>query len=127
MTGPSMGDAQRRISITSDPVSTRILLDDVDISRSVQGYTIEHRVMQPPVVVLYAHPCAGAAFDGMAHVAVAQPQAEDPGETVAGFLSNIDAATLERAALDRPDLGGGKHDVTRAILRQLADWAQGAS
>ncbi|MGS2592125.1 hypothetical protein [Streptomyces hebeiensis] len=127
MTEPSMSDGQHRISITSDPVSTRFLLDEVDVSRHLQGYTIEHRAMQPPVVVLYAHPNAATVFDGLAHVAVGQFQDRDSGQTVADFLASIDPAQLERAALDRPDLGGGKHEVTRAILAQLADWAQGSS
>lgn len=124
-TEPGMDWKPRHVSITGDGLTARVLLDDTDISRHVQGYTVEQRVGQAPVVILHAHPTAGATFDGLAHVAVGQPQTDDPGETIAAFLSNIDAAALESAALNRDDFGGGKGEVTRAILAQLADWAQG--
>ncbi|KPC66640.1 hypothetical protein ADL35_45915, partial [Streptomyces sp. NRRL WC-3753] len=50
---------------------------------------------------------------------------QDPADTIAAYLGSIDPAALQRAALDRDDLGDGKTDTTRAILRQLIDWAQG--
>lgn len=123
MSDPSMDWKPRHVTVTGDGLASRILLDDADISRHVQAVTIEHRAGQVPVVVLYAHPTAGATFDGEAHVAVAnQP---DPGDTITAFLANIDPVALERAALDRPNLGNGKGDLTRAMLAQLTDWAKG--
>lgn len=120
---PGMDWKPRHITVTGDGLTARVALDDTDISPHVQGVTIEHRVGQAPVVVLYAHPNAGATFDGLARVAVADQT--DPGDTIAAFLQNIDPETLERAALDRHDLESGKRAVTAAILRQLTDWAQG--
>lgn len=120
---PSMDWKPRHISVTGDGLTTRVHLDDQDITRHVQGVTIEHRTGQAPVVVLYAHPNAGATFDGLARVAVADQT--DTAETMAAFLQGIDPETLERAALDRDDLESGKRAVTAAILRQLTDWAQG--
>jgi hypothetical protein len=123
MTEPSMDWKPRHVSITGDGMAVRIVLDDTDVSRHVQGYNIEGRPGQLPMVVLYAHPNAGATFDGEAHVAIGDQA--DPGEAITSFLANIDAGALESAALNREDLGGGKGEVTRAILAQLADWAEG--
>jgi hypothetical protein len=39
----------------------------------------------------------------------------------------LDPAAVQRAALDRTDLSGGKHEITEAILKQIADWARGIS
>ncbi|KIF66292.1 hypothetical protein HY68_36945 [Streptomyces sp. AcH 505] len=113
----------RHISVTGDGLTARVVLDDTDISRHVQGYNIEGRPGQLPLVVLYAHPNAGSTFDGEAHIAVADQT--NPADAITGFLTTIDPVALERAALDRPDLGNGKGDLTRAMLAQLADWAKG--
>jgi hypothetical protein len=59
----------------------------------------------------------------VARIALADPQ--NAGEATAQFLHGIDPSALQRAALDRPDLDNSKAGVTEAILRQLADWAQG--
>lgn len=119
---PSMDWKPRHVTVTGDGLTTRILLDDDDISRHVQGVTIEHRAGQAPVVVFYAHPNAGATFDGIARVAVADQT--DPGEAMAAFLASIDPDTLAKAALQR-DLDGSRNELTRAMLEQLVDWVQG--
>lgn len=123
MSTPSLGDTERTVNITSDGTRAQILLDAVDISREVAGYTLEHRAGQPPLLVLYALPGARTVFDGIAEVAVAAEA--DPGPALAAFLANVDAIALEQAALNREDLDGTRHELTRAMLAQLAEWAQG--
>jgi hypothetical protein len=123
MTAPSMADEPRHVSITADGVMGTVAIDGTDISRSVQGYNLEHRVGAAPLLVLYTTPHRGLDFEGLAHVAVGDQT--DPGEAVAAFLANVDPSALHQAALARDDLDGSKHEVTRAILAQLADWAQG--
>jgi hypothetical protein len=44
---------------------------------------------------------------------------------VAEFLSGLDPAQLQSAALNRNDLDGSATEITAAILKTLADWAQG--
>jgi len=65
-----------------------------------------------------------AGFDGKdAQVAIGVPH--EPGPAAAHFLSAIDAGLLEKAALARPDLSGGPHGFTEAVLAQLQQWARG--
>lgn len=123
MTAPSMADEPRHVRITADGVVGTVAIDGTDISRSVQGYNLEHRVGAAPLLVLYAHPHRGLDFEGLAHVTVGDQA--DPGDTIAAFLGSLEPAALERAALNRDDLDGSSHELTRAILTQLAEWAQG--
>jgi hypothetical protein len=91
---------------------------------SVTGYTLQHDIVGGlPLIVLHTRQPDGAAFDGFARVAVGVT--DTPGDIVAGFLAQLDPAALENAALNRDDLGNGKHDLTRAMLRQIIDWARG--
>ncbi|MFF2864507.1 hypothetical protein ACFVSX_32085 [Streptomyces rubiginosohelvolus] len=123
MTAPSMADEPRHVRITADGVMGTVAVDGTDISKSVQGYNLEHRVGSAPLLVLYTAPHQGLDFEGLAHVAVGDQQ--DPGDTVAAFLANIDPAALSRAALNRDDLDGTPHELTRAMLQTLADMARG--
>ncbi|MFD9721011.1 hypothetical protein [Streptomyces sp. NPDC059076] len=123
MSEPGMDWKPRRVSITADGPTARVVLDDVDISSHLKGYTVEHRPGEHPVVVLYARPSAGTVFEGMAQVAVGQPG--DPAEAIAAFLASVDAKSLENAALNRGDLDTNRYGLTRAMLAQLVDWAQG--
>jgi hypothetical protein len=126
MTEPAMDWQPRHVTITADGPTARVVLDAADISRHVRGYTVEQRTGERPVIVLYAHPDAGTVFDGMAQVAVAgQPDEQDQGAVIAAFLANINPASLEDAALNRDDLDDERHCMARAMLAQLADWAQG--
>ncbi|MCX4792495.1 hypothetical protein OG369_42735 [Streptomyces sp. NBC_01221] len=124
MSAPSMADRPRRVHIAADGGAASVTVDGSDISESIQGYTLEHRAGQPPLLALYASPAAGTVFDGFAHVAVADV-GQDDGQIVAAFLANMDPARLQAAALERDDLDGSRHELTRAMLQQLADWAQG--
>lgn len=124
MSQPSMADQPHQIRLTSNGLSGTVEVDGADISAQVQGYNLEARVGAAPLLVLYASPReGGVTFEGLAHVAIGAEQ--DPGPTVAAFLANVDPSALHQAALARDDLDGSKHEVTRAILAQLADWAQG--
>jgi hypothetical protein len=76
------------------------------------------------MLVLHTRQPESVVFEGLARVAVAEPQ-HDVGEQIAAFLGNMDPAAVQRAALDRDDLGDDKHAVTAAILHALADFAQG--
>lgn len=124
MTAPSMADEPRHVRITADGTAGSVSIDGADISRSLQGYSLQHQVGAAPILMLHTVPHRGLDFEGLAHVAVAPPE-QDEGELVAAFLQNVDAAALERAALARDDLDGGRHELTTAMLRQLSDWAQG--
>ncbi|TXS68940.1 hypothetical protein [Streptomyces sp. sk2.1] len=119
-----MADEPRHVRITADGVMGKVEIDGADISRSIRGYELQHQVGGPPVLVLHTVPHRGLDFEGLAHVAVAPPK-QDEGELVAAFLQNVDAAALERAALARDDLDDSRHELTVAMLQQLADWAQG--
>lgn len=124
MSEPSLADEPRQVRITTDGTTGRIEVDGTNISSMLHGYSLEHRVGQLPLLVLHAHPHReGVAFEGVAHVAVGTEH--DPGEAIAAFLANIDPAALEQAALNRDDLDGTKSELTKAMLAQLADWAQG--
>ncbi|MDK0525003.1 hypothetical protein [Streptomyces sp. ML-6] len=124
MTAPSMADEPRHVRITADGVMGKVEIDGADISRSIRGYELQHQVGGPPVLVLHTVPHRGLDFDGLAQVAVATPE-QDDGQIIAAFLANIEPAALSRAALERDDLDGSPNELTVAMLRQLADWAQG--
>lgn len=73
---------------------------------------------------LAARAAAGAVFEGAARVVVGVPP--DPGPAAAAFLGAIDAGQLEKAVLARHDLmDGGPHELTRAMLALLKEWALG--
>lgn len=123
MSTPSMGDAPRQVTITANGPTAQIVVGGTDLSRSLSGYQIEHRAGQAPLVVLFArHDVDGALFDGMATVAVASET--PPGDAIAEFLRAVDPVALDAAVLDR-NLDGSRHELTAALLQQLAEWAQG--
>jgi hypothetical protein len=123
MTVPGIGSTPRRVSITSNGITGRVLLDETDITDHVHGYTIQQQPGQAPVVMLHAHPAGGALFEGLAHVVLTDDQ--DPADLIVAFLTNISPAALEDAALNRDDLDDQRYALTRAMLAQLADWARG--
>ena len=124
MTALSMADEPRHVRITADGVSGKVEIDGTDISRSLQGYSLQHQVGTAPLLVLHTAPHRGLDFDGLAQVAVAASE-QDDGQVVAAFLQNIDPAALSRAALERDDLDGSPNELTVAMIQQLVDWAQG--
>ena len=122
-TGPSLSDRARAVHVTTDGLNSQVLIDGVDLSSQLRGFTLEHRYAEAPLFVLYTRPGADTTFQGFAHVVVGD--APDPGPAIADFLRSVDAAALSSAALERDDLDGSRHELTRAMLAQLTDWALG--
>ncbi|MEV5451341.1 hypothetical protein [Streptomyces sp. NPDC052535] len=123
MNDASLADDLHAVRITTEGVRAAVTLDGNDVTGALSGYTLEHRANQPPLLVLYARPNAGAVFDGHAQIAVASET--PPAEAIAAFLTSVDPARLQRAVLDRDDLDGSPTELTSALLRQLAAWAGG--
>lgn len=112
------------VRIEAEPGRARIDIDGQRVDTHVVAYQLEHSVPdQLPTLVLHVRETDPLLWEGFARVAVAHPQ--PVGDQIADFLAGIDSAALQRAALDRGDLDGGKHGVTEAILRQLQEWARG--
>ncbi|MFB7867355.1 hypothetical protein [Streptomyces sp. NPDC056069] len=119
----TFADQPRRVEITADPWKSEVLVDGIDMAPRLRGYTLSHEVGQPPTVVLYAAPQHAASFTGFARVQVATP--DDPGPVIAEFLRAINPAALDQAVLQREDLDGSPNELTKAMLAQLVDWAEG--
>jgi hypothetical protein len=113
------------VRIEAQPGSATISIDGTPLPPGqVVGYQLEHSIADAlPMLILHTRQSDVVAFEGLARVAVAAQQ--DPGEAVAQFVLGLDPAAVSRAALDRTDLSGGKHEITEAILQQIADWARG--
>ncbi|MFE7760627.1 hypothetical protein [Streptomyces sp. NPDC057438] len=76
------------------------------------------------VIELSPASTATGVFEGLAHIVIGDPPG--PGPAAAAFLSAISPAELEKAALDRHDLMDGRpHELTRATLALLREWALG--
>lgn len=114
------------VQIVAQPGSATISIDGTPLpAGQIVGYQLEHAVADGvlPMLVLHTRQDDAVYFEGLARVAVAVQQ--DPGQAIADFVLGLDPAAVQRAALDREDLDGGKTGVTEAILKQLAEWAQG--
>lgn len=124
MTAPEEPTAHG-VRIDAQPGQATITIDGTPLpAGQVTGYQLEHSIADAlPMLILHTRQSDSVTFDGLARVTVAVQQ--DPGQAIEDFLQGIDPAALQRAALDRPDLDDGKAGVTEAILKQLADWAQG--
>jgi hypothetical protein len=119
-----MDDHLRQVRITAEHASGSVALDGRDISSKVSGFSLSQRAGQPAELLLFLSPLVKDDFEGLARVVVGV--LPDPGPAAAAFLSAIDAGELERSALSRHDLmDGGPHELTRAMLRLLQDWAAG--
>lgn len=111
------------VRIDAQPGSASIRIDGAEIGADVIGYTLQHDVHGAlPQLVLHTRQSAGVAFEGLAHVMVADTA--PPAEAIRQFLRTINPIELEQAALERDDLGGERYDLTRAMLAQLSDWAE---
>ncbi|MFF8990034.1 hypothetical protein ACF09H_08825 [Streptomyces sp. NPDC014983] len=114
----------QQVRITADGSKASIQIDGTDYSRVVSGYTIHQQAGKAADLVLqFAQGRTSPDFDGHARVAVGIPY--EPGPAAAHFLSVIDPGLLEKAALARPDMDGGPHGFTKAVLAQLQQWARG--
>lgn len=111
------------VRIDAQPGSASIRLDDTEIGNDVVGYTLQHDVHGAlPQLVLHTRQPAGVAFEGLAHVMVADTT--PPAETIVAFLRTINPAQLEQAALDSDDLDDERYALTQAMLAQLMAWAE---
>lgn len=100
----------------------RIEVDGEDITKHVRGYQITADGDGLTTVTLDLLPRRGVVFDGPAVVeALAERSTVDP----ARFLRAMSPVELERAALARVHEFDGEHALTRAMLVQLAEWAEG--
>ena len=115
------------VRIDGQPGHATIVLDGTTLPPDqVTGDTLQHSIQDAlPLLVLHTRQPDGIVWRGLARVAVATPQDTDPVAVITQFLGNVDPAALENAALNRDDLGNSRYDLTRAMLRQLADWARG--
>ncbi|MFE3196816.1 hypothetical protein [Embleya sp. NPDC059237] len=118
------GAALHRLTITSDGARHELHLDGQDLTDSLRGIEVVLEAGTPPVVVLHPAPARAmpAVLDVLARVHVGE---DDPGPAAARFIARIDPGELERAALNRMDLGSGPHSLTEAMMRQLTEWATG--
>jgi hypothetical protein len=119
----------------SEPLSVRVTGRDRaavveigghDVSRHLAAYSLAHQAGDVPRMAIELSPASTATgvFEGLAHVVIADPP--DPGPAAAAFLSAISPAELQKAALARHDLmDGSPHELTRAMLALLQEWALG--
>ncbi|MFC1415434.1 hypothetical protein [Streptacidiphilus cavernicola] len=117
---------QRRVRIAADGRTAKVEVDGHDIAPLISGIRLEHWAGKPPELTLAVSPVAVAdeVFTGMARVTVGEQP--EPGPAAAVFLAAVDAGELERTALARVDLlDGGQHEMTRAMLTVLGEWARG--
>lgn len=122
MSEQTFADQPRRVEITADPWKAAVVVDGTDMTAGLRAYTLSQEVGQPPTVVLYPSPEHAASFTGFARVQVATPA--EPGPVIADFLRAINPAALDQAALGR-NLDGSPNELTKAMLEQLIDWAEG--
>ncbi|MFI1830711.1 hypothetical protein ACH41E_30380 [Streptomyces sp. NPDC020412] len=114
----------RPVEITAQGGHADIKIGGTRIDPSaVHAYSVRHFAGEHPEVLLHVADCGDTRWSGIARVSVAD--ASDPGPAAAVFLDAIDPEALERAALDRSDLGTGPNSLTKAMLIQLGEWARG--
>jgi hypothetical protein len=114
------------VRIDAQPGHATITLDGTTLPPDqVTGYSLHHDIQGGvlPTLVVHTRQPDGAAFEGLARVAVGV--SKSPGEIVAAFLAEVDPVLLDQEALNRSDYGGGEGATARAMLATLMDWAQG--
>jgi hypothetical protein len=116
----------RGVRIDALPGHAVIALDGATIRPELlTGYSLHHDIQGGvlPTLILHTRQPSGAAFDGLARVAVGVTKT--PGEIVAAFLAEVDPVLLDQEALNRSDYGGGQGATARAMLATLTEWAKG--
>jgi hypothetical protein len=115
----------RGVRIDAQPGHATIALDGNTLpAGAVTGYVLEHSIAEAlPLLILHTRQPDGAAFEGLARVAVGVPKT--PADIVTAFLAEVDPVLLDQEALNRSDYGGGPGATARAMLDTLADWARG--
>jgi hypothetical protein len=112
------------VQIDAQPGYATICLDNASLpADQITGYVLEHSITNAlPTLLLHTRQPGHVQWQGLARVAIAEPA--DPGPAVADFLRAINPAALDKAALER-DLDGSPNELTKAMLEQLIDWAEG--
>jgi hypothetical protein len=126
---PQLPDRRHHVTFRQDPDKGRraeIIVDGVDIARHVSGIQIVSDTVQGTRVALEVPPqrLGEVCFEGIARVQIDE-YANDPGPAAVEFLSAMDAAEVEKLALNRLDLDNEAAGTTRAIIRTLIDLASG--
>lgn len=113
------------VRIDAQPGHATISIDGTPMPPgTVTGYTVQHDILGGlPMLLLHTRQPDGAAFEGLARVAVGVTKT--PGEIVAGFLAEVDPEILDQQALNRSDYSGGPGATARAMLQTLTEWARG--
>jgi len=102
-----------------------VVLDGQPVQDSLMGVEVRAMAQELTQVALHVRPGHSVGYEGDALVTVVQhEQGSDPA-ALAAWLSQVDPARLEEAALTRADLSAGKHGLTRAMRATLAEWALG--
>lgn len=116
--------AAHGVRIEAQPGYASVRLDGQELPREqITGYTLHHSVADSlPTLLLRTRQPSGATWEGLARVAVATERPAS--QTILAFLSGVDPIELNRAALDRTDLGSEQGAVARAMLQTLTEWAQ---
>ena len=115
----------RGVRIEAQPGHATIALDGNALPEgTVTGYVLEHSIAEAlPLLILHTRQPNGAAFEGLARVAVGVHTT--PTDVICGFLAEVDPVLLDQEALNRSDYGGGPGATARAMLAVLAEWARG--
>ncbi|MFC8008659.1 hypothetical protein [Streptomyces cinereoruber] len=113
------------VRIDAQPGHANILLDNAPLpADQITGYVLEHSITNAlPTLLLHTRQPGHVQWQGLARVAVVEQV--DPGPVIADFLRAINPAALDQAALGRDDLDGSPNELTKAMLAQLIDWAEG--
>ncbi|MFJ8430423.1 hypothetical protein ACIQ9P_03865 [Kitasatospora sp. NPDC094019] len=121
---PTISPELRHVRIQAVGPTARLEIDGRDIADYVASYQLHHTAGGAPELQLLLRPSADPAFEGAARVVVGE--APDPGPAAAAFIAALDPQETERAVLARHDLLDGEpHELTRALLTQLTEWALG--
>lgn len=112
------------IQITAQPVGGRVKVNGRDITDDIVAATF--RLGQAEPTVLSVHMKAGADPTIIEGRGIVQVVADgiDPAQAIVEFLSQIDPAEIEQAALMRDDLGHG--NVTAKVLAITIERAEAA-
>jgi hypothetical protein len=105
-----------RFRIHADPVGGKVELDGRDVTDRVAGLRLDMAAGEPTVLTLETRG-QGGEIEGEG---IVQVQSADG---AGAFLAGIDPTTLEKAALERDQWGGGS--LAQLMLDQLRDWAAG--
>lgn len=122
----TQNDPIRQVSARLDVLGHgAVTVDGQDLTNSLRGIEVRSMVGEPTQIALHAAEGRPVEYDGPALVTVVQYERGSDPAALATWLSQVDPARLEEAALNRADLSAGKHGLTQAMLTTLAEWARG--